>query len=256
MSTIKDEYRKERNRLKRLIASAEKRGYIVPENLLPKQPKRITRASVNRLAKIRASDLYSKSYWVDPTTGEYLTGVEGRTIEKQRESQKARITRILKAEKQRIRQQIKPEKQSSKEVIKSGDYPSEAILGYNRLLSIIHRAHPSANANIMMYHIRDFVSREGEEALVRVFNTFEGRLYVTRAADIAYDSDGERAKSWWAGVESLLVKNYIMTPEQVKELQDNRAQGEWEDEIYRFERREKKKATEEAKRKNDRGNED
>lgn len=48
----KNEYDKQRKRLKQAIRRAEKQGYIFSEDILPKKPKRITKASVRRLAKI------------------------------------------------------------------------------------------------------------------------------------------------------------------------------------------------------------
>lgn len=71
--TRKQEYMKERKRIRQAISLQKKSGYIVPENLLPDIPKRITKASINRLKKITPKTIRSKSELVDFTTGEIIT---------------------------------------------------------------------------------------------------------------------------------------------------------------------------------------
>lgn len=77
------EYNKNRRRIKQAINRLEKRGYIFPENILPKIPKRITNASVRRLEKINLDFIYKKSRFVDVTTGELFEGTQGKEREKQ-----------------------------------------------------------------------------------------------------------------------------------------------------------------------------
>lgn len=71
--TRKQEYMKERKRIRQAISQQKKSGYIVPENLLPDIPKRITKASINRLKKITPKTIRSKSELIDFTTGEIIT---------------------------------------------------------------------------------------------------------------------------------------------------------------------------------------
>lgn len=71
--TRKQEYMKERKRIQQAISREKKSGYIVPENLLPDIPKRITKESINRLKKITPKTIRSKSELVDFTTGEIIT---------------------------------------------------------------------------------------------------------------------------------------------------------------------------------------
>lgn len=71
--TRKQEYMKERKRIRKAISQQKKSGYIIPENLLPDIPKRITKASINRLKKITPKMIRSKSDLIDFTTGEIIT---------------------------------------------------------------------------------------------------------------------------------------------------------------------------------------
>lgn len=93
------EYKKQVKRLKQAIRRAEKRGYIVPENILPKQPKRVTTKSVERLKKITTKEIYAKSEKLDFETGELIPGELARKQEKSESAKKAAKTRKAKKEK-------------------------------------------------------------------------------------------------------------------------------------------------------------
>lgn len=84
-SQLLKEYNKERNRIKRFIRYAEKRGYVFEPNLIPPKPKTITSGSVRRLSKIRPAQLYNKAYAISAVTGQPIT-VEQRKREIRQES--------------------------------------------------------------------------------------------------------------------------------------------------------------------------
>lgn len=86
-------YNKERARISRQIKRMEQRGYLLPENVLPPRPKRITKSSVARLAKIKTPDLYTKSRYIDQESGEILTGESGRKLERSTAAKRAAQTR-------------------------------------------------------------------------------------------------------------------------------------------------------------------
>lgn len=79
------EYNKERNRIKRFIRNAEKRGYVFEPNIIPPKPKTITSGSIRRLSKIRPAQLYKKAYAISAVTGQPIT-VEQRKREIREES--------------------------------------------------------------------------------------------------------------------------------------------------------------------------
>lgn len=87
------EYRKQVKRLKQAVRRAEKRGYIIPDNIIPEQPKRITRKSVERLKKITTKEIYSKSEKLDFETGELIPGEVARKQERNEAAKKAAKTR-------------------------------------------------------------------------------------------------------------------------------------------------------------------
>ena len=79
-SQLLKEYNKERNRIKRFIRNAEKRGYVFEPDLIPPKPKTITSGSIRRLSKIRPAQLYKKAYAISAVTGQPIT-VEQRKKE-------------------------------------------------------------------------------------------------------------------------------------------------------------------------------
>lgn len=89
-------YNKVRQLLKRRIKRLESRGYILPDNIIPDKPKRITQASVRRLEKITLDTLYKKAYAVQLESGEILSGQERRKQERSEASKKAAKTRAEK----------------------------------------------------------------------------------------------------------------------------------------------------------------
>lgn len=92
-SQLLKEYNKERNRIKRFIRNAEKRGYVFEPNLLPPKPKTITSGSVRRLSKIRPAQLYNKAYAISAVTGQPITVKQRKREIREEASRKAWETR-------------------------------------------------------------------------------------------------------------------------------------------------------------------
>lgn len=92
-SQLLKEYNKERNRIKRFIRNAEKKGYVFEPNLLPPKPKTITSGSIRRLSKIRPAQLYNKAYAISAVTGQPITVEQRKREIRQEASRKAWETR-------------------------------------------------------------------------------------------------------------------------------------------------------------------
>lgn len=91
-SPVEKAYNRERNRIKRFIREAEKRGYRFSDFSIPDKPKKITEASVRRLQKYNPKYLYEKATFLEPDTGEIVSGQRGRQIERKRAALKAQMT--------------------------------------------------------------------------------------------------------------------------------------------------------------------
>ena len=87
-------YSKQVRRIKQFIRRAEKRGYQFNENALPKKPKRVTQASVQKLAKLTPDKLYKKAvYGGLATMGEIVPATKGLKLERSLRAKKAVQTR-------------------------------------------------------------------------------------------------------------------------------------------------------------------
>ena len=93
--SYKAQWQKELRRIRRFINSATKRGFIFTDINI-QEPKKITKASVNKLKKINPKNLYKKAIYITQDTGEIMTGTAGRTLERKRAAAKAAETRRLK----------------------------------------------------------------------------------------------------------------------------------------------------------------
>lgn len=97
-SQLLKEYNKERNRIKRFIRSAEKRGYVFESNVIPPKPKTITAGSIRRLSKIRPAQLYNKAYAISAVTGQPITVEQRKREIREEASRKTWETRRRKKE--------------------------------------------------------------------------------------------------------------------------------------------------------------
>lgn len=66
-------YQKERSRLLQAVRRAEKQGYIFPEDIVPKLPKRVTKKQLEKIQKIKPKQLYKKAKFVYQETGEVVS---------------------------------------------------------------------------------------------------------------------------------------------------------------------------------------
>ena len=87
-------YSKQVKRIKQFIRRAEKRGYQFSENVLPQRPKRVTQASVRKLAKLTPEKMYQKAvYGGLASDGEIVPAIEGVKLERSLRAKKATETR-------------------------------------------------------------------------------------------------------------------------------------------------------------------
>lgn len=87
-------YSKQVKRIRQFISRAEKRGYQFSDNVLPQRPKRVTQASVKKLAKITPEKLYQKAvYGGLATMGEIVPAIEGLKLERSLRAKKSVQTR-------------------------------------------------------------------------------------------------------------------------------------------------------------------
>lgn len=107
------EYNKQRKRIQNFISRAKKQGYIFDENIIPAIPKRVTKASVSRLARLTPKELYKKAVYVSRETGEIEAPEEHKARILKEAAQKAKATKARK-KKQKEKKQDYPKPEAPK----------------------------------------------------------------------------------------------------------------------------------------------
>lgn len=85
-------WNKEYSRIRNFIKRAEKRGYIFDVDALPTKPSRVTAKQLETIKSLTPGKLYLRASYVKPT-GEKVSGVEGRKLERSLAAAKAVETR-------------------------------------------------------------------------------------------------------------------------------------------------------------------
>lgn len=109
ISETRKQYNKQRKRIQNFLSRARKQGYIFEENVLPQIPKKVTKASVSKLAKLTPEQLYKKAVYVSRETGEIETPEEHRKRVRKQAVEKAKATKARKKKQQKKSTYPKPE---------------------------------------------------------------------------------------------------------------------------------------------------
>ena len=188
--TIREQYMQERRRIQRFIRSATKRGYIIPENILPDIPKRVTRASVSRLKKTTPERIYSKSHYVSRETGEIKTGKAGRAEERKAASRKAAETRRRKKETSRAKKEYIPR---TSDIILSNLRETLVNFVPSGQMSRFMQENAVNNRNYALGILDDAIKELGEEQVAK--NIQKNASQLSRLIEeILYSSDRQKVK--------------------------------------------------------------
>lgn len=183
---LRTEYAKNRRRIKQFIQRAEKRGYVVPEGMIPEVNLKPTEEDVARLKSMTPNELYKKIYGVDSSTGEVIPGEVERTNRRKESARKAAETRKLLKETKDIEKTLPP---------KLGELVLDNV---ERLLSQFDVSHfRSISSRIAHYDNNNKIKTLLDEAIASEGRTAVGeRLFFTGAElvystvmTVQYDSD-------------------------------------------------------------------
>lgn len=87
------EYNRQVARIKKLMSRAEKRGFWWEQSPIPEsRPKLVTKQMLAKLAYLTPDRLYAKARYVDPSTGEIVSGTRGREMERKASARKGYVT--------------------------------------------------------------------------------------------------------------------------------------------------------------------
>lgn len=131
LSQTRIEYNKQRKRIQSFLSKARKQGYIFEENIVPEIPKRITKASVSRLAKLTSKELYKQAVYVSRETGEIQTPEEHKKEVRKLAKEKEKDTKAKKRRAKKKQDYLKPKtptKERKKKVSRDTSFYTRAVI--------------------------------------------------------------------------------------------------------------------------------
>lgn len=243
-SILQSLWSKEVKRIRQFISRATKRGYTFPASVIPKKPKRVTQKSVDRLKKLTADVLYSRSKYKSPTTGEIISGLEGRKQERSASARKGHITRSIRKKSK----QAKPRETERDRFYRGrkdkgesdGDLPRMSYVILENIREEIDKWAPLSSwtdwfadrkkehKNILVSMLDGAIKREGEDVIAaRLESQAEQVLAIVQ--EILYSSGGNygaQVQHNFARFANILLGRPL-TPKESIDLSD--AQEYWED---------------------------
>ena len=118
------EYKALVNKLKRKAKDVNKRGYTIPEDLIPEKPKKRLAKYLQELQE-RVKNIYDYVYYVSSETGEYISGFKRRGQERREAAQKGVEKRRQNdsiRQMEQFQRDFKAFYEANREAIENGEY--------------------------------------------------------------------------------------------------------------------------------------
>lgn len=163
LTSVQQQYKKERNRIQSAMRRLEKQGYVLPDDLLPSTPKKVTQASINRLKKITTESIYKKSKKLDFETGEITPGIVARD--------KARSQRAKEAARRRSFKQEYVSPQVYTEPPQYTTFPSGADIIINNFRSDVIGRFPESAGPILNRWLDGLLAQQDKEDVANMLET-------------------------------------------------------------------------------------
>ena len=216
ISEIRKEYNKQRKRIQNFLSRARKQGYIFEENAVPKIPKKVTKASVSRLAKLTSKELYKKAVYVSRETGEMETPEEHKKRIRKQAIEKAKATKARK-KKQNKSNYPKPDtaqKRKDKVHTDTSFFTRAVIATFLYTLETCRGGHAYLMLQQWFNKLR---SENGDDAVAEMLNKGSEAGYEL-TWDIVYDV--EKATDFTRGIIQYLSTQGDFFYDQINEYWD------------------------------------
>lgn len=181
---LRIEYFRQRKRIQGTIRRYKKQGFEVNFDL-PKIPKNITQASVDRLAKIKPKQIQEKSIYVDPLTGEELSYFHGKKVIKERKSEQTQAyvkTAQYEYETLKARDKLKDEYISAKkeEYLQTFDFSDHVIDAFRSMIALFPKMAEPYLTKWLDMSIEQFGKEVVADGLAKAIN--EGNMLTRKTA--------------------------------------------------------------------------
>lgn len=235
--TISAEYKQKRRQLIKKVEGMGRRGFFFDKQVIPKEPKKPTKASIRAIERL-SKDIYKKARYVDTSTGELITGKQGRAHERSMAGKRAALTRRINSDPRQVksaeeeeferarREQDKADSQLalSESSLQEGEMVLQGI--YNMIDSVGRRKSKAAE------HLRSVLDREittrGRENVARSLSGNASEAIEAAAVAINYgEGDGRHD----AAVQELqrIITGQIPSAQEMREMQDELDAEDYED---------------------------
>ena len=211
-----EEWEKELKRLNQFIKRAEKRGYIFDENIIPETPQRITKKKLSEIKQIDADVLYDTAQYFDKETGQTLSGLEGRRIERRKSAQKAAQTKKFKAQNTISEKPVLPKEsdivlRNIEEMIANW----QPLLNWSNYFIEAKKQDKTTLSNMLQQAIsetgREEIAKRLQNAATNIIDTVER---------ILYSSDEEQVNLDLVDIATI-IKGRSLTPEESIDLTES-----------------------------------
>lgn len=216
-SEIEKKYYKERKLVLQRISRAKKRGFAVPEKLLPAIPKKITAGSVRRIEKLSAKYIQEKSEYKGKKGAEARREYRKDFVEKRKSSRKAN-----KAEEKEKKESAREEGYESgygdgynagKQV--EVELPEESELIYQEIMRILSSG---ANRNycfVGINYLNSEIKSRGFQEVMKTINESPEEL-KSDSNIIAFASDQEQIQMALSEFITLISGRVLDSKESMK----------------------------------------
>ena len=203
------EWKKELKRLKQFIRRAKKRGYIFDENIIPETPQRITKKKLSEIKEIKPDVLYNTAKYFDKETGQTITGLEGRRIERRKSAQKSAQTKKFKSQNTAPEKPVLPKEsdivlRNIEEMIANW----QPLLNWSNYFIEAKKQDKTTLTNILQQAIsetgREEIAKRLQNAATNIIDTVER---------ILYSSDEEQVNLDLVDIATI-IKGRSLTPEE------------------------------------------
>ena len=230
VSPLRQEFQKQQRRIRDFMRRAEKRGYTFEGFEIPQMPKRVTKASVERLKELTAIKLYGKAQYTVPVSKDLpeafvISGKKGRQLERKIAAQKGQETK-----KKRLVAVYKYDEDTGEITGRPiPGVPKESEIILNALSSLIEQ-YPSKGADIMKKALAFEIEKYGQEAVAAAMQNVPEDV-IKDAENFLHYSGGERTAGFNSSAIRKLteaIKQTILSGQEMQSL--NRIMSEYEGE--------------------------
>lgn len=209
------EYKKQVKRLKALEKRMLSRGFILSESLVPQKPKRITKASVRRLAEITPPKAYKKAEYIDQN-GKLVSGTQGRKLERERTGFKISLKWALRQAEKRVYYKPPEGKRPTDERFSQVPLPENSY-DYNIIAALKSelKKYPVNLDLIFSEILDDAIDKVGMNAVSRALQEMPESFHDIL---IKHTHDSAGAAQEFAAQLVTYIPDEYMTPEQELEL--------------------------------------